>query len=695
MAVRARKSDQDGFVERDGVKIGYEVFGAGEPTLLLLCSWAIVNSRQWKAQVPYLARHFRVVTVDGRGNGRSDRPADPEAYADTELVADALAVLDATATERAVVVGLSLGGRHALMLAADHPQRVDGVVALGAALPWPAPLWFDDVRDSYEGFEKFNRHYWRRDFRDFAEVFMSAAMPEPHSTKPIEDGVGWAMQTSAETLIATVDAPGQPDWADAEAICRRVRCPVLVVHGERDAIVPYETGVTLAEWTGGELVAIRDGGHAAPFRDPVKTNLLLRDFADSVGGRRAAAGSWTRAHGRRKRVLFLSSPIGLGHARRDVAIADALRKRHPDVEIEWLAQHPVTVVLGERGERVHPASGYLASESGHIESEAGEHDLHVFEAFRRMDEILVANFMVVHDLMTAEHYDLVVGDEAWDVDHFLHENPELKRGAFAWLTDFVGMLPMPDGGAAESALTADYNAEMVEHVARYPRLRDRSIFVGNPDDLVGDPLGPGLPSVAEWTRAHFDFAGYVSGFEPPSDREALRAELGYRPGEPVCVVTVGGSGVGLALLRKIVTAYPAAARRVPGLRMVVATGPRIDPGSLPAPGGVEVCGYLPELYRHLAACDLAVVQGGLTTTMELTATARPFLYFPLARHFEQQVHVPHRLGNYRAGRRMDYAATDPDQLTDAIATGIGRPVDYRPVETGGADNAAALLAELL
>jgi predicted glycosyltransferase len=111
---------------------------------------------------------------------------------------------------------------------------------------------------------------------------------------------------------------------------------------------------------------------------------------------------------------------------------------------------------------------------------------------------------------------------------------------------------------------------------------------------------------------------------------------------------------------------------------------------------VEVRGYLPDLRRHLAACDLAVVQGGLSTTMELTAARRPFLYVPLRHHFEQQIHVPHRLANYRAGRRLDYAeAAEPERLAEAVAAEIGRPVGYRPVETDGAARAARLLADLL
>jgi predicted glycosyltransferase len=316
---------------------------------------------------------------------------------------------------------------------------------------------------------------------------------------------------------------------------------------------------------------------------------------------------------------------------------------------------------------------------------------------RTMDEILVANFHVLAEIAETEHHDLWIGDEAWDLDHFLHENPELKRTPYAWLTDFVGYLPMPGGGQREADLTADYNAEMLEHVARYPRLRDRALYVGDPDDVVPDRFGPGLPSIREWTAAHYAFPGYVTGFTPiqPRDRAGIREELGWRPGEPVCLVTAGGTGIGLPLLRRVVAAYFEAARRVSGLRMVVVTGPRIDPETIPVIPGVEVRGWVPDLYRHLAACDLAITHAGLTTTMELTANRRPFLYVPLRRHFEQNLHVPHRLTRYRAGRRMDWDDLMPDGLADAIATEIGRDVDYLPVDPGGAAKAAATLAELL
>ena len=695
--MRACQPISDGYVERDGVKVYYEVFGAGEPTVLLLPTWTLMHSRQWKMQVPYLARHCRVLTFDPRGNGRSDRPTEFEAYAESEFAADAIAVMDATQTDRAIIVGFSQGVQRGLLLAANHPERVEAAVFIGPTYPGgghPRPeravySWEDEL-DSDEGWARYNKHYWLRDYRGFLKFFLSTMFPEPHSTKPIEDGVGWGLETTGETLVLT---DGGLEAGEARELARRVRCPVLVVHGDRDGMSDVSRGIALAEHTGGQLVVLEGSGHAPHVRDPVKVNLLVRDFLKPAPPPRR----WVRGRSRRKRALYISSPIGLGHAQRDVGIADELRKLHPDLEIDWLAQHPVTKVLQAAGERIHPASALLSNESSHIESESAEHDLHCFQAIRRMDEILLSNFMVFHDLVREEPYDLWIGDEAWELDYYLHENPEQKRAAYVWLTDFVGWLPMPDGGEHEAFLTADYNAEMIEHIARFPRVRDHAIFVGNDSDIVPHAFGPELPLIRDWTREHYSFAGYVTGFDPSdfADRARLRHELGYRADEQICIVTVGGSGVGGHLLRRVIEAFPEAKHRVPALRMVVVTGPRIDPDTFPKHEGLEVRGFVPELYRHLAACDLAVVQGGLTTCMELTATRRPFLYVPLRHHFEQNFHVRHRLEQYGAGRLLDFDVATPERIGEMIAQEIGRQVDYRPVEHDGATAAAALIAELL
>jgi pimeloyl-ACP methyl ester carboxylesterase/predicted glycosyltransferase len=651
---RARYPDEEGYVERDGVRVFWERYGEGEPTILLPPTWEIVHSRFWKCQIPYLARHGRVVTFDPRGNGCSDRPDGYDAYVRREFAEDALAVLDAAGVDRAVVVSWCDMGE-SLILAAEHPERVAGLVFIGPPLSHREPDRGDYPFDSEPG-------------------------------------------TDMETILA-----GFRGWetkiippAEVAALGARVRCPVLVIHGTEDAQSEVWRGEELARLLDGRLVLLESAGHAPHARDPVKVNELVAEFA-GVAQAAPATRTWTRALRRPKRALYLSSPIGLGHARRDLAIARELRQQVPGLEIDWLAQDPVTRVLEAEGERIHPASAWLANESAHIERESAEHDLHAFQAIRRMDEILIANFMVFHDVVREQPYDLWVGDEAWELDYYLHENPEEKRAPYVWLTDFVGWLPMPDGGEREAFLTADYNAEMIEHIDRFPRLRDLAVFVGNPADIVPDRFGPGLPGIREWVEGHYDFSGYVTGFDPAGlgDRDELRRRLGYRPDERVCIVTVGGSGVGGHLLRRVIAAYPEARRLVPGLRMVVVAGPRIDPASLPTHDGLEVHPYVHNLYQHLAASDLAVVQGGLTTCMELAAAGRPFLYFPLAHHFEQNYHVTHRLRQYNAGRRMDFATATPEVIAAAVADEIGRQVAYRPVETDGATRAASLIAQLL
>jgi pimeloyl-ACP methyl ester carboxylesterase len=288
---RAVHPDQQGQVERDGVRVSWERYGNGGPTLLLLPAWSIVHSRQWKAQIPYLARHYQVVTFDGRGNGRSDRPSVAAAYDDAEYLADAEAVLDATGIERAVLVGLSRGGRWAVELAAARPERVLGAVLIDPGIAFvapPHPWWthpFDEQLDTTEGWAKFNRHYWLRDYQGFVEFFAAEVFPEPHSTKQIEDMVGWGLETTAETLVLTQQGSQPASLEEMKAILGRVRCPVLVIHGDDDRLRPLAVGAAVAELTGGTLVTIEGGGHCPQARDPVKVNLLLREFVESLGGR--------------------------------------------------------------------------------------------------------------------------------------------------------------------------------------------------------------------------------------------------------------------------------------------------------------------------------------------------------------------------------------------------------------------------
>jgi pimeloyl-ACP methyl ester carboxylesterase len=280
---RARYPDRTGFVERTGVRSFFEVYGDGDPAILFVPTWSIVHARIWKAQIPWFAGRHRVITFDAVGNGRSDRPPVAEAYAERALAEDIIRVLDETATERAILVSLSLGAQRSLVAAAGHPDRVTGVVFIAPAVPLGKRLPgrglpFDEPLDIEEGWARYNAHSWRRDYAGFLEFFFGQAFTEAHSTKQTEDAVGWGLETDPETLILTEHAPGL-SRDETLALCGRIRCPVLVIQGSDDSITGPQRGIELAAAIpGARLEIIEGGGHIQNARDPVRTNLLLRDF---------------------------------------------------------------------------------------------------------------------------------------------------------------------------------------------------------------------------------------------------------------------------------------------------------------------------------------------------------------------------------------------------------------------------------
>jgi pimeloyl-ACP methyl ester carboxylesterase len=299
-ATRATRSDRaraalpsdSGFATSpDGVRLAYEVYGSGELTIALLPSNPVVHSRQWKGQIPYLSRHVRVITYDGRGNGRSERPTDPVANSDTRITEDIVAVMDATETSQAILVGLCADSVwRAIRLAASDPGRVAGIVAFAIGVPRLSPrhpnrsvVRFEDVLPSYDGWAKLNRHYWRADYPDFARFFFEAITTEPHSAKVIDDAVESALDGSVDAMLADADAGFDLDREEVEAICRAVTCPMLIVHGTEDHCQPIARAHRLAELTGAQLVVVEGADHMIPGRHPVLANLLIRDFIRSIG----------------------------------------------------------------------------------------------------------------------------------------------------------------------------------------------------------------------------------------------------------------------------------------------------------------------------------------------------------------------------------------------------------------------------
>lgn len=391
------------------------------------------------------------------------------------------------------------------------------------------------------------------------------------------------------------------------------------------------------------------------------------------------------------KLLYVSGSLGLGHITRDLAITRALRHRKPDIDIWWLAGEPARSLLQQAGEQLHPQASAYRSDTLVAESVAREGRLNVpGYAFKAGREWL-GNARIVRRVLRDGSFDVLVGDETYEIMVAQEFHLFTVPVPFVMLYDFVGLDAMT-GRLTERLGVYFWNLVRSADRPIYAKGNSHGVFIGEPEDIPGTRFGPLLPDRRQHARSCYEFAGYILPFDPAAfrDRAGVRADLGYGP-EPLVVCSAGGTSVGRGLLELCGQAYPLLQQKLPGLHLVLVCGPRITPGSLHVPAGIDVRGFVPDLYKHLAASDLAVVQGGGTTTPELTALQRPFIYFPLEGHCEQQVTVAGRLARHRAGIKMAFSATTPADLADAIARHLGAPVSYPPVPAGGADRVADIV----
>ena len=292
---RARYPVRTGFVERPGGRIAYEVYGSGDPPIMFVPPWQIVHSRIWKAQIPDFARRHLVVAWDNLGNGGSDRPLDPDVHTTLRRAANLEAVMDAAEVPAAVLVGLSSASGPIVVLASAHPERVLGLVFVCPAAPIGDPgrfaeIVFEQRLDTDHRWAKENIHFWRRDYRAYLEYFFSEAFPEAHSTKQFEDGVGWGLETDPESLAATKRAPPTVDPDTFTRMCASIRAPALVIQGTDERLSHLTQGVALAQAIpSARLELIDGGGHMVNARDPIRVNVLIRDFIRTLRGRSANA----------------------------------------------------------------------------------------------------------------------------------------------------------------------------------------------------------------------------------------------------------------------------------------------------------------------------------------------------------------------------------------------------------------------
>ena len=396
-----------------------------------------------------------------------------------------------------------------------------------------------------------------------------------------------------------------------------------------------------------------------------------------------------------KKVLFISGSLGLGHVGRDIEIAEELRKLHPEIEISWMAESPASDVLEKAGEKLLPEAKLLFSSNAVLEKSAVDYSANLVRWAMNVRKGWGKNGEVYEKISRDYDFDLWIGDEPYDIMIAMVNNPSLKKCPFAVIYDFLG-LDASTWNPVDHIAAYLTNRLWLRFLTSQPSLADASIFIGELEDVPDRRFGFLLPNRRKNAQKLLDFVGYIVPEDMDEFRDKVKAReiLGYGD-EPLILCSIGGTSAGKDLLDLCVRAYPLIKARLENVQMLLVCGPRLSPESIKAPEGVKVLGYVPNLYRHMGAADLCIVSGGGTITLELTALRKPFLYFPLERHFEQEVSVAGRCQRHRAGIKMTCTKTTPEMLAEAALSSIGKEVDYAKIPIDGSREAAKRISEFL
>jgi UDP-N-acetylglucosamine:LPS N-acetylglucosamine transferase len=399
-----------------------------------------------------------------------------------------------------------------------------------------------------------------------------------------------------------------------------------------------------------------------------------------------------------QKVLYVSGSIGLGHITRDIAIVKELRKLRPNAEVDWIANEQASRMLEIAGEKVLPGATEFSGEDGIAESMANGYTLNLSHYVAKANKDWTLSQPKFLTLMEKQKYGLVVGDEAWPIFFAYFKEPSKRTHPLVMVYDFekcITVTNKPTDRLINWMTNRNWNRS-IKLAKQGQKWRDfDEIFIGEPEDIPDEKLGLFLGNARDATK-EWKFVGYALRFDPKdySDVEAQKRRLGYA-GSKLIVCSKGGTGIGKDLLDLCGNAYPLIKAKIPDVKMVVVAGPSIKPEDIKAPVGVEVLGFVPNLYEYFAACDFAIVQAGGTTTVELTALKRPFIYFPLEEHWEQLGWVVPRLHRQHAGIEMRYYQTTPESLAEAVVQNIGKKVDYADIPVDGARKAAEVMAQYL
>lgn len=396
-----------------------------------------------------------------------------------------------------------------------------------------------------------------------------------------------------------------------------------------------------------------------------------------------------------KNVLFISGSVGLGHVTRDIVIANELRRKFPQVKIFWLTSHPATEFLKTYREKILPESNLLGNHSEVIEQTTNNMHINLLKYVIKGKNTWRKNFEVFAQVVKNQKFDLWIGDESYEITNGLSKNYNLKKAPYVAIFDFLGLDSM-SYNPLEVIGIYYLNRIWLNMERSLPPVTDLRLFVGTAEDIPDKSFGLFLPNRREFAKKYYKFIGYVLRFNPDNyrDKNKIKNRLGYKD-DPLVVAAIGGTSAGKKLLEICIKSYPLIKKKIPNLKMLLVCGPRLSSENLKVPNEVEVKGYIPNLFEYYAACDLAVVTGGFTTTLELTALKKPFIYFPLEHHCEQQIYVKNRLERWNAGIGMSYSTTTPEELAEKIITGIETKVNYADIPVDGAKKAAKYIMDFL
>jgi len=395
-----------------------------------------------------------------------------------------------------------------------------------------------------------------------------------------------------------------------------------------------------------------------------------------------------------KKVLFVSWQGGMGHITRDVAIVKELRRQNPDVDVSWLAHPLACKVLTQAGEPILPESQLSADYNPVIPQILTGFRVNLMKYVTATRRLFAHNVALFRQVIATHRFDLVVGDESYELTRAMAEDRLHLDCGMVQIEDFIGFEAMTANPLERLGIYLTNR-----RAAARPALLSRRVwhvFVGELEDVHDRPFGLGLPNRRDVARRYYQLLSYVIGFDPAAcaDKPAIKAKLGYGPG-PLLLCATGGTLAGKDLLELCGKAYTILKGDIPDLHMVAVCGELFGRKPPELPPDVELHNHIPDLYEHYAASDIAVVVGGGTTTIELTALRRPFIFFPLENQFDQQLYIADRLARQGAGIKMRFYQATPQSLAESIRANIGKEATWPAIRTDGAQKAATLINRML